>query len=152
MAGVLMHIKPTRVFFREERPATSNSPSRRLVPLSQVRAMVVARSSVLGTFCLLFLVSAIAGCALKPTLSEPERSADASACFMDALTYCRETGTGCLDARMRACDDEMARNSPAMTQGLRSKLVSCFEQDLVQELVEPPSEIWRRCMHLLDAE
>ena len=147
-----MHIQPTRGLFRKEHPATRNSPPRRVAPLSQVRAMIVARSSVLATFCLLFLVSAIAGCALKPTLSEPERSADASTCFMHALTYCRETGTGCLDARMRACDGEMARNSPAMTQGLRSKLVSCFEQDLVQELVEPPSEIWRRCMHLLDAE
>ena len=147
-----MHMKPTRALFRRVRSATSNSRPRRLVPLSQVRAMIVSHSSVLATVCLLFLVSAIAGCALKPTLSEPERSADASACFMDALTYCRETGTGCLDARMRACDVEMARNSPAMTQGLRSKLVSCFEQDLVQELDEPPSEIWRRCMHLLDAE
>ena len=147
-----MHIQPTRVLFRKERPAKSNSQPRRLGPISQVRAMLVARSRVLATFCLLYLVAAIAGCAAKSTLSEPERSADASACFMDALTYCRETGTGCLDARMRACDDEMARNSPAMTQGLRSKLVLCFEQDLVQELVEPPSEIWRRCMHLLDAE
>jgi hypothetical protein len=148
----LMHIQPTRVLFRKERPAKSNSPPRRLVPLSQVRATIVARSSVLAAFCLLYLVAATAGCALKPTLSEPERSADTSACFMDALTYCRETGTGCLDARMRACDDEMARNSPVMTQGPRSKLVSCFEQDLVQELDEPPSEVWRRCMHLLDAE
>ena len=101
---------------------------------------------------LLCLILFLVACAAKPKLSEPERSADASACFMDALTYCRETGTGCLDARMRACDGEMARNSPTMTQGLRSKLVSCFEQDLVQELDEPPSEVWRRCMHSLDAE
>ena len=100
-------------------------------------------------FGLIFVLTA---CAAKPTEYRSEPRLDTNACFLRALNYCSELGAGCIDARMRACDNELARNSPVMTEGLRSTLVSCFETELFQQTEPTSSDIWRRCLHLLEAE
>jgi hypothetical protein len=100
-----------------------------------------------GLLCWPLLV----GCVDRPLVPDPKQSADAQTCFMRAMSYCREVGPSCLDAELRACDDVLARDAAPMTQGLRKTLVSCFEQDRVESDV-PPSNQWRRCLHLLEAE
>ena len=90
------------------------------------------------------------GCVENPFAPESQQ-ADAQACFMRAMSYCREVGPSCIDAELRACDEALARNAPPITEGLSAKLISCFEEN--QGATEKsPSTDWRRCLHMLEAE
>ena len=90
------------------------------------------------------------GCVENPLAPESQQ-ADAQACFMRAMSYCREVGPSCIDAELRACDEALARNAPPITEGLSAKLISCFEEN--QGATEQsPSTDWRRCLHMLEAE
>ena len=90
------------------------------------------------------------GCVDNP-LAPESRQADAQACFMRVMSYCREVGPSCIDAELRACDEALARNAPPITEGLSAKLISCFEEN--QGATEQsPSTDWRRCLHMLEAE
>lgn len=90
------------------------------------------------------------GCLGNPIAPE-QQQADAQACFMRAMSYCREVGPSCIDAELRACDEALARNAPPITEGLSAKLIACFEEN--QGATEQsPSRDWRRCLHMLEAE
>ena len=104
------------------------------------------RSLTLGLLCWPLMI----GCVENPLAPESQQ-ADAQACFMRAMSYCREVGPSCIDAELRACDEALARNAPPITEGLSAKLISCFEEN--QGATEQsPSTDWRRCLHMLEAE
>ena len=100
----------------------------------------------LGLLCWPLLI----GCVENPLAPESQQ-ADAQACFMRAMSYCREVGPSCIDAELRACDEALARNAPPITEGLSAKLISCFEENQGAK-EQSPSTDWRRCLHMLEAE
>ena len=90
------------------------------------------------------------GCLGNPIAPE-QQQADAQACFMRAMSYCREVGPSCIDAELRACDEALARNAPPITEGLSAKLIACFEESQ-GPTEQSPSRDWRHCLHMLEAE